>query len=145
MFHTWYQNNVHLTWCTWQLFLRCKCLYVNLYATSYPIKVKLSLYRAWRPLGLREVEALTFSDIRLTDCGKVVSPTRRPLLPPGNFLVLIFVRDWVDPRAIVRLERLGKLKKFTSSGTWTGDLPACSIVPQPTRLPRAPLYIPFMN
>jgi hypothetical protein len=43
------------------------------------VKVKLSLYRPWRPLGLREVEAPTFSDIRLTDGGKVVSPTRRPL------------------------------------------------------------------
>jgi hypothetical protein len=38
-------------------------------------KVKLSLYRPWRPLGLQEVEALTFSDIRLIDGGKVVSPT----------------------------------------------------------------------
>jgi hypothetical protein len=58
-------------------------------------------------------------------------------LPPGRFLVLIFVRGWVDPRAIVQLEGLGKLKKSTSSGTWTGDLLACSIVPQPTTLPRA--------
>jgi hypothetical protein len=31
---------------------------------------------------LREVEAPTFSDIRLTDGGKVVSPTRRPLFTP---------------------------------------------------------------
>jgi hypothetical protein len=31
------------------------------------VKVKLSLYRPWRPLGLREVEASTFSDIHLTD------------------------------------------------------------------------------
>jgi hypothetical protein len=38
----------------------------------------------------------------------------------------------------VRLEGLGKLKKFTLSGTRTGDLPACSVVPQPTTLPRAP-------
>jgi hypothetical protein len=38
----------------------------------------------------------------------------------------------------VQLEGLGKLKKSTSSGTQTGDLPACSIVPQPTTLPRAP-------
>jgi hypothetical protein len=58
--------------------------------------------------------------------------------PPGRFLVLIFVRGWVDPRSIVRLEGLGKLKKSTSSGTQTGDLPTCSIVPQPTTLPRAP-------
>jgi hypothetical protein len=45
-------------------------------------KVKLSLYRPWRPLGLREVEAPTFSDIRLTDGGKVVSLMRRPLFTP---------------------------------------------------------------
>jgi hypothetical protein len=38
----------------------------------------------------------------------------------------------------MRLEGLGKSKKSTSSGTRTGDLPACSIVPQPSTLPRAP-------
>jgi hypothetical protein len=41
-----------------------------------------SLYRPWRPLGLQEVEAPTFSDIRLIDGGKVVSPTRQPLFNP---------------------------------------------------------------
>jgi hypothetical protein len=45
------------------------------------VKVKLSLYRPWRPLGLQEVEAVTFSDIRLTNGGKVVSLTRRPPFP----------------------------------------------------------------
>jgi hypothetical protein len=42
------------------------------------------------------------------------------------------------PGVIVRLEGLGKLKKSTSSGTRTGDLRACSIVPQPTTPPCAP-------
>jgi hypothetical protein len=41
--------------------------------TVFHLKVNLSLYRLWRPLGLREVEAPTFSDIRLTDGGKTVS------------------------------------------------------------------------
>jgi hypothetical protein len=37
-----------------------------------------------RPLGLQEVEAPTFSDIRLIRAGHI--------LPPGKFLVLISVR-----------------------------------------------------
>jgi hypothetical protein len=58
-----------------------------------------------------------FLDNRLTDGDKVVSPTRRPLFyPPGRFLVLISVRDRVDPRAIVRLEGLGKLKNPPQPG-----------------------------
>jgi hypothetical protein len=58
------------------------------------VKVKLSLYRPWRPLGLREVEAPTFSDIRLTDGGKIVSPKRRPRT---RFLVLIFLEAESTP------------------------------------------------
>jgi hypothetical protein len=63
-----------------------------------------------------------FTDIWLTDGRKVGSPTRRPLF---------------TSRAIVQLEGLGKLKKSTSSGTRTGDLPAYIIVPQPSMLPNA--------
>jgi hypothetical protein len=53
-------------------------------------------------------------------------------------MVLIFVRGSVDPRAIVQLEGLGKLKKIHLIGTQTRDFPACSIVPQPTPVLCAP-------
>jgi hypothetical protein len=59
------------------------------------------------------------------------------LCPPERFLVLIS-RVWVDPRAIVWLEGLAQLKKSNEFfGNGTRDLPAFSIVPQPTTLPRA--------
>jgi hypothetical protein len=38
----------------------------------------------------------------------------------------------------MQLEILGKLKKSTSSGIRTGNLQACSVVPQPTTLPLYP-------
>ena len=41
---------------------------------------------------------------------EVVSLTHRPPLPPGMFLVLIFTRGWVDPRAMVPSEGNMSLK-----------------------------------
>jgi hypothetical protein len=68
---------------------------------------------------LREVEAPKFSDIRLTDGGKVINPTRRPFLSPGRFVVLISVRGVVDPMVIVRLDILGKLQNPPHPGLET--------------------------
>jgi hypothetical protein len=63
-------------------------------------------------------------DSQLTDGGKVVSLTHRPLSTPQKmfilFLVLISVRvNARAPKSLVRLERFGKLGKkiqMTSSG-----------------------------
>jgi hypothetical protein len=62
--------------------------------------------------------------------------TSRPL-PPGRFLVLISVRGCEAGR-IMSTEKCNGL-----IGNRTRDLPACSIVPQPTTLPRA-LSLLFM-
>jgi hypothetical protein len=86
----------------------------------------------WAPSRLTH-----FLDNLLTDGGEVASITRRPLFTPGRFLVLISVRGRVDSRAIVRPEGLGKLEKIHFIGNRSLDLPACSIVPQPTTLLRA--------
>jgi hypothetical protein len=60
--------------------------------------------------------------------------------PPQEDSCYSFLLDAeFDPRARVRLEGFGKLKKSNNLiGNGTRDLLACSIVPQPTTLSRAP-------
>jgi hypothetical protein len=73
--------------------------------------------RPRRPIGLWDVEAPTFPTISVHrwrwGC-QYYTPAALYLL--GRFLMLISVTGSVDPRAIVRLEGLGQLKKFSDIG-----------------------------
>jgi hypothetical protein len=58
-----------------------------------------------------------------------------------------FFNGYMKPGVIARLEELGTLRTFSYlTGFRARDLPACSIMPQPSTLPRAPCPIssPFI-
>ena len=68
-------------------------------------KGKQSHHRPGQALGFPGGWDSHISRQSVHDGGKVVSPTHRPPLPPPKkkiFLVLVSVRGWVNPRAIVR-------------------------------------------
>jgi len=96
-------------------------------------KVKQSLYRPGQALRVPQIWGAHISRQPAYEGGKVVSPTHRPPLPPRKYSLLISVRGWVDPRAIVQPEGLCQWNNSNDTiGNRTSDHPACRAVPQPT-------------
>jgi hypothetical protein len=73
-------------------------------------KVNQSLYRSGQTLTVPGYSGSQISTQSAYECGKVVSPTQRPPLPREVFLALTSIRSWVDPRIIMRPERLYQWK-----------------------------------
>jgi hypothetical protein len=84
-------------------------------------------------------------DNQLTDGGKTVNPTHRSRSAPHKHFSASgthFCKRLSKPLALVRLEGLGKLKKFNELiGTRTRDLP---IVP-PCMFIRGQIYVPILG
>jgi hypothetical protein len=112
--------------CSWMSGYRLSLgIYPSLFNNTWLAAVPL---QAW--IGPEGSRKLRFPDFMTTaqDGGKDVSLTHRPLLPQEIHLVLISVRGWFDPRAIVRPAGLWHWKiPMTPSGielatcnTWLG-------------------------
>jgi hypothetical protein len=80
------------------------------YFCSETVCIKQSHYRPWQTLRVPGGWGSQILRQSAYEGGNVVSPTHRSPLPQEIFLVLITIRSWVDPRAIMRPEGLCQWK-----------------------------------
>jgi hypothetical protein len=112
--------------CLVLLLLYCACMvvsflnlftwFLNLFTLKVlrcaVVQVKLSRYSPGRTLAVQKVDPSRNFWQSARGGGRVVSPAHRPPLPYRRYSpALVFVRCWVDPKAIVRPEGLSLWKK----------------------------------
>jgi hypothetical protein len=89
-----------------------------------------------RPWGFQEVETPRCQNKRHMKVVRLSVLRTDRLYPQDIFLLLICVRGWVNPMAIVRQEALFNEKFQWHDRESTRDLLTCRTVPQPTAPPR---------
>jgi hypothetical protein len=105
------------------------------------VKVKQSHYSPGQVLKVLRDSGSQISRQSAHGCGKVVSPTHRPPLPPRNYLWFSFLLEADSPQGHSVAGRIMSMKNSNDTiGNRTRDLPACSTVPQATVPPRSPYF-----
>jgi hypothetical protein len=94
--------------CTKSIHKKCKIEMMIMIIIK--VKIKQSHYRPGQVLRIPGGWGSQISRQWAHEGGKLVSPKHRPPLPQKTFMVLISVRGWVDPRAMVRPEGLCQWK-----------------------------------
>jgi hypothetical protein len=112
---------------------------VHYFSSCSSIKVKQSHYKPGQALRVPGGWGSQISRQSAHEGDKVVSPTHRPPLPPGNIPGTHFPLEVESTQGHIAARRISIKNSNDTIGNRTCDLPSCSTVPQPTAPPRAPL------